>query len=189
MGKFKRLSIEEARNEFPLINEEAQQALKGGCDFHEIWNIEGCSWGQLVEKLKNGETGELWVCGMGLVRMDEGGYAFVVCPESNYAVCKEHDYVFESSKYCVACYFDSLSHCDAHNKYFTAFGSCDYCSSYVDPYASQSYCETHGNYFMPEEFCSECEHDFIAQYPFGCFEHKQEQDCTVCDENENGPHA
>lgn len=174
MGRFKRLSIEEAQNEFPLLNEEARKALKGGCWFHDFFG-ESSSFDevyQLLDGNKNGdENGQRWVCGLGLVEIS-GQELTVVMSQDNFQVCHMHNKLFYSSEICYECLpFESSSlYCNGHGRYFEG-SMCPEC----DP----EYCTNHQMFFTPYNPCGGCaEEIFNLRYPNGCFEHGATKYCA-----------
>lgn len=152
MGKFKRLNIDEAHEEFPLLNEETRKALKGGCEFHLFFG-DGAShsWEEAIQRAIKGESGQMWVCGAGIVQFDEGGYAALVTPDDEFRVCDKHNAIMNWFDNCDACYYDSLNFCEAHNKYSSNMEECPLCS-----YKGYVFCGEHLQYHSETQPCYEC---------------------------------
>lgn len=123
MGRFRRLSIEEARDEFPLLNEEAKKKLKGGCRFHEFFGDgDPHTMKEVKDMLKAGKEGELWVCNEGLVKFG-GEMLWLEIPQHFYTICNSHPGVpVLRDPGCYSCYIESFKLCDTHNSYF-GFGN------------------------------------------------------------------
>lgn len=175
MGRFKRLSIEEASKEFPLLNEEAKKALKGGCWYHEFFGVERTSPDELLRILdKNGDgdkNGKLWVCDLGLVEITEHT-STVLISQDQFQVCHMHNYLFYSSGTCYACtpFGSDSQYCNGHGRYFD--GS-------VCPECTPEYCTNHQMFFTAYNPCGGCAEDkFNSMYPNGCFEHRQPEYCA-----------
>lgn len=121
MSRFKRLSIDEAKEEFPLLNEKARRALKGGCascdanpgvfvysmDEYERMDADG-SW-----------TGGL-VCGLGFVLGE-----VTVTEKDPY--CLIHKTLMENEK-CMTCYSEGFDFCRQHESYFPRLNQCYWCA-------------------------------------------------------------
>lgn len=134
MGKFKRLSLEEAAIEFPLINEEARRALKGGCDKCDVWMGWGFTPVSEDEYYKLENAGK-WkgglVCGMGYVlrtaiATPDGSidnYNTIWETDGGYIVCGVHSSYFKFGEQCDGCYFGHFNFCRDHQSYFTGYCS------------------------------------------------------------------
>lgn len=154
MGKFKRLTIDEAQSSFPLLNEDARKALKGGCEFHPFFGDgQPHSMDEVGEALNKNFNGgmiindadtKFWVCDVGW--FDIWGYnADLKFFQSQYTICQEHNHCFP-------------------------FGlDCPYDNAYI-------FCGTHDYYFEKTDIaeCPKCqeENEFHQLYPDGCFEHQ-----------------
>lgn len=115
MSKFKRLSLDEARDVFPLLNEEARKALKGGCDGCSEWidSYPGMPIYTLSEFEKKCDDGS-WlgglVCGFGYIHFQSVVYG-------NMGYCSRHEEYYDLSSDCYICYMDE-NYCDSHQVYF-----------------------------------------------------------------------
>lgn len=175
MGKFRRLNIDEAQSEFPLLNEEARKNLKGGCDMHQFFG-GACDWTDVYRLVNNNDEHQndrvVWVCGSGLVRID-GNSSSVIREAHEFWVCGMHDnkYLMFSEE-CQSCYYDKLSYCHSHAHYFLGF--CQDCEEL------EGYCNVHQHKFY--EYCGTCyeEERFKIFYPDGCFKHGSTIQCQTC---------
>lgn len=183
MGRFRRLSIEEARDEFPLLNEEAKKKLKGGCDFHKFF---GDGLPHPMEEIEislniNHNGGDIvyvadcqkWICGEGWIVVN--GYdSWLESSQMMYKVCKTHYLYFHVTENCFPC---THTFCDTHG-YFSNLAMGPYCPECP----TIVYCDTHDLPYLPYQPCYGCvEEDFLEKYPDGCFEHGKQEACTICE--------
>lgn len=114
MSKFKRLSLDDSEHHFPLLNEEARKALKGGCDGCSEWIVTypGLPIYPEEEYLRLNAAGE-WtgglVCGFGYMLPEAVIYA-------NMGYCDRHQEYYQDGS-CYTCYLND-NHCDFHQVYF-----------------------------------------------------------------------
>lgn len=119
MSKFKRLNLSEAMKLFPLMNEEAQQALKGGCELCEQFPGQIYSFDEYERLDKAGDWTGGMVCGMGYV-----GPTINIWGDMDY--CFEHGEYVEDNN-CMKCYYGSLEFCMEHECYFDGLNECEEC--------------------------------------------------------------
>lgn len=119
MSKFKRLNLSEAMKLFPLMNEEARQALKGGCELCEQFPGQIYSFDEYERLDKAGEWTGGMVCGMGYV-----GPTINIWGDMDY--CFEHGEYVEDNN-CMKCYYGSLEFCMEHEWYFDGLNECEEC--------------------------------------------------------------
>lgn len=129
MSRFKRLSLDESKEEFPLLNAEARKALKGGCLTCAEWRKEYpgitiYTEAEYTQMSLDGTWKTAAVCGIGL---DVLGAVTVTGDNSTY--CLKHFWSF-ADKECDYCYFDSFRYCEEHEQYFGSFGYCYDCNEY-----------------------------------------------------------
>lgn len=129
MSRFRRLNLDESREEFPLLNEEARKALKGGCDTCEQWleqypGLTIYSMEEYESMCKAGTWKVGAVCGLGLSVLAE------VIVEGkrpdNSSFCGKHFWPIENRE-CEYCYFEDLGYCPTHNTYYGNSGLCYLC--------------------------------------------------------------
>ena len=120
MTKFKRLSFTENQNRFPLMNEEAQRAIRGGaCGCGHCADFEGTDviiYDSLADYNNSPEThGEGgFICGQGYIAPVIVVYSDGICPEHNTPLAYG-----ENGDMCATEYFDGFDYCDTHKEYFS----------------------------------------------------------------------
>lgn len=174
MSKFRRLSIEEAQREFPLLNEETRKALIGGLRLHSLGGEE-----QSVNDI-------LGVCNNNAFSFDEGvnwnvdrsGNDFW----DNYSYCSNsnHHTPIHWTEDCMSCYYETLKYCNIHNHYVPVTGC------YEWELSKYTYCGEHGYTPGLDAPCKGCDKDeFLEKYPDGCYEHgaPYKESCSYCNES------
>ena len=110
MARFKKLSLDEARETFTLLSEAEQRAIKGGCSKCEEARSYGYNvytQGEFEQMLDAGTWTGGYVCGMGMIGMS-------VTIEGEYGDSYSHGYG---------------KPCFLHNKYYPLNGSCPDCDA------------------------------------------------------------
>lgn len=121
MSKFKRLSFSDNQKRFPLMNAEAQKAIKGGCSQCDDW-LEQNPGGTIytADDFYN-HTGDWpggFVCGVGntLPGVDVYAYGNIVSYCNIHNLEETHGLFGDE---CFNCYFDGFSYCDYHTWNFS----------------------------------------------------------------------
>lgn len=176
MGKFRRLDIEEAQNEFPLLNEEARKALKGGCDLHQFFGGAHTLF-ELEEAARQERDTRMWVCDIGFVSAGFGEW-HVLESASHFSVCSRHpDGYLLFGADCPDCNNEGVKYCGPHGQAYTASEPCPECPKEV-------YCGYHQMFYYSNSQCDSCvkdeKYDWYSTYPDGCFDHQKQEYCATC---------
>ena len=132
MSKFKRLTLNESMEVFPLMNEEARRKLKGGCSMCDEFPGQVISVADYERMDADGTWTGGFVCGIGYI-----GPTTDIWGERDY--CFNHG-VYTDEEDCMGCYYEQFEFCGNHNRYYDGFESCDECmSEYYENYPEEEY--------------------------------------------------